>query len=89
LVLSVAVVVGGVVVEDSVEVVFILGVEESGGCESVDDGGGGCETVDDGDGRYETVDDGGCGCETVDAVSGGCETVGDVECGFVKDADVG
>ncbi len=38
--------VGGVVVEDGVEVIVILGVEESGGWETVDDGGGGCEAVD-------------------------------------------
>ncbi len=44
------VVVGGVVVEDGVEVVVILGVEEDGICETIDDGGGGCETVDDGGG---------------------------------------
>ncbi len=37
---------GGVVVEDGVEVVVILGVEEGGGWETVDDEGGGCETVD-------------------------------------------
>ena len=57
--------VGGVVVEDGVEVVVILTVEVGGGCERVDDGGGGCETVED-------VDVGG-GCETVDEVDcGGC-----------------
>ncbi len=48
--------VGGVVVEDGVEVAVILDVEVGGGCESVDDGGGGCETVDDGGGGCETVD---------------------------------
>ena len=53
------VVVGGIVFEDGVEVVVILGVEEDGICETVDDGGGGCETVDDGGGGCETVDDGG------------------------------
>ncbi len=51
--------VGGVVVEDGVEVVVILGVEVDGGCESVDDRTGGCETVDDGGGGCESVDDGG------------------------------
>ncbi len=38
---------GGVVVEDGVEVVAIVGVEEGGGCEIVDVVGGGCRTVDD------------------------------------------
>ena len=71
--------VGGVVVEDGVEVVVNLGVEIGDGCESVDDRGGRCETVDDGDGGCETVDDGG----------GGCETVGGVDAGFVTDDDVG
>ncbi len=32
--------------EDGVEVVVILGVEECGRWETVDDEGGGCETVD-------------------------------------------
>ena len=54
--------VGGVVVEDGVEVAVILDVEVGGGCERVDDGGGGCETVED-------VDVGG-GCETVDDEGG-------------------
>ena len=67
--------VGGVVVEDGVEVVVILDVEIGGGCERVDDGGGGCETGDDVGG----------GCETVDVVDcGGC-----VDSGCVTDDDVG
>ena len=86
--------VGGVVVEDGVEVVVILGVEEDGICETVDDGGGGGEIVHDGGGGCETVDDGGGGCETVDdggsrwetvdgevlgiTVDGGCDTNADV-----------
>ncbi len=53
MVLSV-VVVGGVVVEDGVEVVLILGVEKGGGCESVDDGDGGCETLGGVDGGFVT-----------------------------------
>ncbi len=79
--------VGGVVVEDGVEVVVILGVEVGGGCERVDDGGGVCETVED-------VDVGG-GCETVDDEGGRCETVDGVDCGglvdggCVTDDDVG
>ncbi len=85
MVLSVVVAVGGVVVEDGVEVTVILDVEVGGGCESVDDGGGGCETVD----------DGGCGCETVDGEGDGYENVdgvdcgGDVDRGCVTDDDVG
>ena len=60
--------VGGVVVEDGVEVVVNLGVEIGDGCESVDDRGGRCETVDDGDG----------GCETLGGVDGGFVTDADV-----------
>ena len=77
--------VGGVVVEDGVEVVVILGVEVGGGCERVDDGGGGCETVDDGGGGCETVDDEGGGCENVDGVDCG----GGMDDGCVTDDDVG
>ena len=62
--------VGGVVVEDGVEVAVSLDVEVGGGCERVDDGGGVCETVDDGGGGCETVDDVGGGCETVDYGAG-------------------
>ncbi len=60
--------VGGVVVEDGVEVVVILGVE----------GGSGCERVDDLGGRCETVDDGGGGCETLGGVDAGFVTDDDV-----------
>ena len=68
--------VGGVVVEDGVEVVVILTVEVGGGCERVDDGGGVCETVEDVDegGRCETVDGVDCG----GLVDGGCVTDDDV-----------
>ncbi len=87
--------VGGVVVEDGVEVAVILDVEVGGGCERVNDGSGGCETVDDEGGGCETVDDGGGGCETVDDEGGECETVDGVDCGgcvdsgCVTDDDVG
>ena len=71
--------VGGVVVEDGVEVVVILTVEVGGGCERVDDRGGVCDTVEDVDegGRCETVDVEGGGWETVDGECGGCEIVDD------------
>ena len=68
--------VGGVVVEDGVEVVVILTVEVGGGCERVDNRGGVCETVEDVDegGRCETVDGVDCG----GLVDGGCVTDDDV-----------
>ena len=81
--------VGGVVVEDGVEVVVILGVEVGGGCERFDVGVGGCVAVDDGGGECETVDDEGGGCETVDDGCGRCENVGGVDGGFVTVDDVG
>ncbi len=81
--ISVVVVVGGVVVEDGVDVVLILGVEKGGGCEAVDDGGGVCETGDGGSGGRETVEN--TGCVTADGVDCG----GTVDNACVADDDVG